>query len=62
MFRVAGAKKRKEKRPIFGSIRKPTAPAGERFGSDKPPEKAHPAARKSKHKKKPVSGENDADI
>jgi len=45
-------KKKKVKRPIFDSIRKPTAPPGQKFGRAKPEEKANPARRKSKYKKK----------
>ncbi|MCY7377442.1 MAG: hypothetical protein LH472_15890 [Pyrinomonadaceae bacterium] len=44
-------KKKKPERPIFDAIRKPTAPPGQKFGSDKPDEKANPARRKIKHKK-----------
>jgi len=47
-----GKKKKKVKRPIFDSIRKPTAPPGQKFGRAKPEEKANPARRKSKYKKK----------
>jgi len=44
-------KKPKEERPVFDSLRKPTAPPSQRFGGDKPEEKIHPAGRKIKHKK-----------
>ncbi len=44
-------KKKKPKRPVFDSIRKPAAPPGQKFGTDKPNEKANPARRKVKHKK-----------
>lgn len=44
-------KKEKKNRPIFDSIRKPTAPPGHKIGEQKPAEKAHPARRKAKHKK-----------
>ncbi len=44
-------KKPKEKRPIFDSLRKPTAPPSQKFGSEKAEEKIHPAGRKVKHKK-----------
>jgi len=47
-----GKKKRKAKRPVFDSIRKPTAPPSQKFGKAKPEEKANPARRKSKYKKK----------
>lgn len=49
---MSGKKRDKEKRPVFDSIRKPTAPPGHKFGDDKPEEKAHPSGRKVKHKKK----------
>jgi hypothetical protein len=44
-------KNKKEKRAVFDSIRKPTAPPGKKIGTPKPEEKAHPARRKTKHKK-----------
>jgi hypothetical protein len=44
-------KKKKPERPIFDSIRKPTAPPGQKIGSDKPDEKVYPSRRKIKHKK-----------
>jgi hypothetical protein len=50
----AKAKKKSEKRPIFDSIRKPTAPAGQKFDTEKLEEKHMPSQRKAKHKKKPV--------
>jgi len=46
-------KKKGEARPVFDSIRKPTAPPTQKFGGDKPPEKLLPSGRKSKHKKDP---------
>ncbi|MGI8640949.1 MAG: hypothetical protein ACR2MG_13515 [Pyrinomonadaceae bacterium] len=45
-------KKKTPKRPIYDSIRKPTAPPSQKFGKDKPDEKIHPSRRKVKHKKK----------
>jgi len=45
-------KKRKTERPVFDSIRKPIAPPSQPLGRAKPEEKAHPARRKIKHKKK----------
>lgn len=39
-------------RPVFDSIRKPTAPPAKKIGQDKPEEKLHPAMRKAKHKSK----------
>ena len=51
---VTRKKKVKDKeRPVFDSIRKPTAPPGHRFGGDSPEEKLHPSLRKIKHKKDP---------
>jgi hypothetical protein len=44
-------KKKRVERPIFDAIRKPTAPPSQKFGKDKPDEKARPAHRKIKHKK-----------
>jgi len=44
-------KKNAEERPVFDSIRKPTAPPGRKFGSDKPEAKRLPSLRKVKHKK-----------
>jgi len=52
---VSSKKKKKSDHEIFDSIRKPTAPAGQKFGGDKAEEKAHPAQRKVKHKQKPQS-------
>jgi len=49
---MAGKKKKKPERPIFDAIRKPTAPPSQKFGKAKPEEKANPARRKIKHKKK----------
>jgi hypothetical protein len=40
-------------RPIFDSIRKPTAPPGHPLSHAKPDEKARPAGRKAKHKQRP---------
>ena len=45
-------------RPIFDSIRKPTAPPGHALSRAKPDEVARPAMRKAKHKRRPdTSGE-----
>ncbi|PYT00919.1 MAG: hypothetical protein DMF63_04430 [Acidobacteria bacterium] len=54
-------KRKGEKRPVFDSIRKPTAPPSKTFGSERPEEIARPSLRKSKHKKKidPKSGDDD---
>jgi hypothetical protein len=39
-------------RPVFDSIRKPTAPPSRKLGPEKPEEKAHPSKRKIKHKQR----------
>ena len=49
---MEGKKKKKPVRPVFDSIRKPTAPPSQKFGEEKPEEKIHPSLRKVKHKKK----------
>ncbi|HET6647667.1 MAG TPA: hypothetical protein VFH01_10105 [Pyrinomonadaceae bacterium] len=41
-----------KERPVFDSIRKPSAPPGHPMSHAKPDEKARPAARKAKHKQK----------
>ena len=50
-----GAKKKAKKidRPIFDSIRKPSAPPSRTFGASAPEEKLRPSLRKAKHKKEP---------
>jgi hypothetical protein len=40
-------------RPVFNGIRKPLAPPGHAMSHAKPEEKASPAGRKAKHKRKP---------
>ncbi|CAN5427662.1 hypothetical protein BH10ACI3_BH10ACI3_14100 [soil metagenome] len=50
---AAGKKKKKAERPVFDSIRKPTAPPSRKIGSDVPEEKIRPSLRKVKHKKEP---------
>ena len=55
-------KAKAEKRPVFDSIRKPTAPAGHKIGKDKPSERAAPSLRKAKHKKKIDLTQSDADF
>jgi hypothetical protein len=49
---VIANKKKTPERPIFDSIRKPTAPPSRKIGNVKPIEKVYPAKRKIKHKKK----------
>jgi hypothetical protein len=56
-------KKRKaEERPVFDSIRKPTAPPSHTMGEKKPSERARPSLRKVKHKKKVDPKQIDADL
>jgi hypothetical protein len=45
--------KKAEPRPVFDSIRKPTAPPSQSFGGSRPEEKLRPSGRKAKHKKEP---------
>jgi len=54
---MAGAKKKKNKLPIFDSIRKAIPPPSQQFGEEKPEERAQPAQRKVKHKKKIIVDE-----
>ena len=49
---MQGKKRKSDERPVFDSIRKPTAPPSQKFGKAKPEEKANPARRKIKHKNK----------
>ena len=48
-----------KERPVFDSIRKPSAPPGHPMTHAKPDEKARPAARKAKHKQKPEFSASD---
>lgn len=51
---ILGKTSRKHvQRQIFESIRKPPAPPGHPMSHAKPDEKARPAGRKAKHKRKP---------
>jgi len=50
---AAKKKPKREERPVFDSIRKPTAPPSRKFGDASPEEKAHPSLRKVKHKRIP---------
>ena len=59
---MARRKRKAEKRPVFDSIRKPTAPPGQKIGENKPGERAQPSLRKAKHKKKLDPRENDGDV
>lgn len=49
--------KKKEPRPVFDSIRKPTAPPSKKMGKSKPEERVHPSLRKIKHKKQETGEE-----
>jgi hypothetical protein len=59
--RVPGKKKKKDERPIFDSVRKPTAPPSRKIGKRRPEEKVHPSERHVKHKR-PDRETNDGDI
>ena len=48
---------KREARPVFDSIRKPLAPPGHPLSRAKPEERAHPAERKVKHKRRPDNSE-----
>jgi hypothetical protein len=57
-------KKRSSKQPgkraersLLASIRKPVAPPGHPIARAKPEDRAHPAERKAKHKRRPTDGE-----
>lgn len=45
-------KPKDDERPVFDSIRKPTAPPAKKMGPERLEEKLHPAQRKTKHKPK----------
>ena len=51
--------KRQQARPVFDSIRKPTAPPGHPLSRAKPDEVARPAGRKAKHKQRPDTTDDD---
>ena len=51
--------KRQPARPLFDSIRKPSAPPGHPIARAKPDEVARPALRKAKHKRRPEGTEED---
>jgi hypothetical protein len=54
-------KTKKAARPVFEGIRKPLAPPGHPLTHAKPEEKARPALRKAKHKRKPETNEPEGD-
>ena len=43
-----------EERPLLASERKPVAPTGHPLSRAKPEDRAHPAERKAKHKRRPA--------
>ncbi|MGZ8847728.1 MAG: hypothetical protein ACXW3C_14810 [Pyrinomonadaceae bacterium] len=47
------SKKRRQKKSIVDSIRRPLAPPGHPIENAKPDDKARPAGRKAKHKTRP---------
>jgi hypothetical protein len=59
---VAKRRRKAEERPVFDSIRKPTAPPAKKFGDEKPNEIARPSLRKVKHKKKIDPRNRDVDF
>ncbi len=59
---MGGKKRKTDERPVFDSIRKPSAPPGQKFGNEKPEEKVHPSQRKIKHKSKLNPKDIDADF
>ena len=48
---------RREERPLSASVRKPVAPQGHPLSRAKPEDRAHPAERKVKHKRRPGDGD-----
>lgn len=54
-FNAAAKEKKQDERPVFDSIRKPTAPPSQKFGGSRPEERLRPSQRKAKHKKDPDS-------
>lgn len=44
---------KREERPLFTTTRKPNAPHGHPLSRAKPEDRAHPAERKTKHKRPP---------
>ena len=57
---VKQRKSKKKERPVYDAIRKPTAPASQRFGAERREDKLDPVQRKTKHKKKTI--DPDADV
>jgi hypothetical protein len=59
---MSGKKTKAPPRPVFDSIRKPTAPPSQKFGKDKPEERIHPTLRKRKHKRRDESDGGNGDV
>jgi hypothetical protein len=53
------SKKRRRQKSIIGSIRRPLAPPGHPIEHAKPEEKANPAGRKAKHKRRAATDTED---
>jgi hypothetical protein len=47
----------REERPLFDPARRPSAPHGQPLVRAKPEDRAHPAERKAKHKRRPADGD-----
>ena len=47
----------REERPLFDPARKASAPHGHPLSRARPEDRAHPAERKAKHKRRPADGE-----
>ena len=56
------AKRKLTERSLFSGIRKPVAPPGHPLTQAKPAEKARPAGRKAKHKRRPEELGNPAEF
>ena len=56
--KLAKGKRKLSERPVFAGIRKPLAPPGHPLTQAKPEEKARPAGRKAKHKRRPEALSN----
>jgi hypothetical protein len=54
--------KRKSKKTIFETVRKPTPPPSKKIGVRRPEEKIHPSKRGTKHKEKLEREVGDADL
>jgi hypothetical protein len=52
-------KKRRVERTLYNSLRKPVAPPGHALTQAKPDEKARPAGRKAKHKRRPEEADTE---